>query len=89
MDVDELKEDFGKLRDELRQQRDELRVRIHLAGAEAKEQWEVIEKKWSRFEAKSNQVLDEAKDASGDIADATKLLGSEIKEGYKRLRRVL
>lgn len=89
MDVDDLRRELRSLYDDVRQQRDEMRVRIHLAGSEAKEVWEEMEKKWGNFEARSEQMLDEAKDAGGDIAEAAKLLGSEINQGYKRLRRLL
>ncbi|MDH4108602.1 MAG: hypothetical protein OEW35_09805 [Gammaproteobacteria bacterium] len=89
MDVDDLKQELRNVYDDVRQQRDELRVRLHLASAEAKEVWEELEQKWDNFEARSEQMFDEAKDAGGDIAEAAQLLGSEIKQGYKRLRRLL
>ena len=39
------KENLGELRDKLRQERDELRLKIHLATMEAKEEWEELEEK--------------------------------------------
>jgi hypothetical protein len=89
MDMDDIKEEVEELADDLRQHRDELRLQLHLAGAEAKESWEDLEKKWDRFEGKAALLRKEAKSAGGEIAAATKLLGSEIKEGYQRLRKLL
>ncbi len=89
MDIEDLKEDFDELRAELATQRDEIRVRLHLAGAEAKDAWEDVEKQWHHLEAKSAQIGAEAKDAGGDIAAAGKLLADEIKEGYKRLLKLM
>ena len=86
---DELKEEIEELAEDLRQNRDELRVQLHLAGAEAKDAWADLEKKWDRFEAKAAVLRKEAASAGRDIGEATKLLGGEIKEGYKRLRKLL
>jgi hypothetical protein len=85
VDKDDIKEVF----DNLKQQRDELKVKMHLAAADAKDEWEVLEKKWGHFEGKAKQVGGEAKEASKDIWDATKALGAEIREGYDRIRNKL
>ena len=89
MEFDDVKEEIEELAAELKQRRDELRVQLHLAGADAKDGWEELEKKWGHFEAKSVQFRAEAKDAGAEIAEAAKLLGSEIKEGYERLRKLM
>ena len=89
MESEDIKEEIGELIADLKQQRDELRVQMHLAGAEAKEFWEDVEKKWHHFEARSAQFRAEARDAGADIAEAVKLLGSEIRDGYDRLRKIV
>lgn len=83
------RDDINEVFENLKKQRDELRVKMHLAAADAKDEWEVLEKKWGNFEGKAKQVGGEAKEASKDIWDATKLLGNEIKEGYDRIRKQL
>lgn len=83
------RDDINEVFENLKKQRDELRVKVHLAAADAKDEWEVLEKKWSHYEGKAKQVGGEAKDASKDIWDATKLLGKEIKEGYDKIRKQL
>lgn len=77
------------LKEDLRQHRDELRLKLHLAGEEGKEQWEALEKKYENFAARASQMRREAGDISSDLVTATGLLGEEIKKGYKRLRDLL
>ena len=89
MDMDDIKEEVEELADDLRQRRDELRLQLHLAGAEAKESWEDLEKKWGHFESKAALMRKEAKSAGAEIGEAAKLLGGEIKDGYKRLKKLL
>jgi len=83
------KDDISEIFENLKQQRDELRLQMHLAAAEAKDEWQVLEKKWGSFEGKAKQVSGEAKEVSKDIWLATKALGNEIKEGYDRIRKQL
>ena len=37
----------------LRRERDELRVQMHLARAELRDEWHVLVQKWSQFEART------------------------------------
>mgnify|MGYP003573379249 CR=1 FL=1 len=83
------KEDFNEFVENLKTQRDELKVRMHLAAADAKDEWDKLEGKWDHFEAKAKQVGEQASGASKDIWAAAKDLGNEIKEGYDRIRKTL
>ena len=78
-----------ELKAELATARDELRVQIHLAKADAKDEWEELEKKWADFEQKWDKVGDAAEDAAKDIGVALSQLGSELKAGYQRIRESL
>lgn len=79
-------ERLESLKAELVQTRDELRVQMHLAKADARDEWEELEGKWSEFEQKMDKVEDAAEEAAKDVGEALSALGSEIKAGYKRLR---
>ena len=83
------KEDFTEFVENLKTQRDELKVRMHLAAADAKDEWDKLEGKWDQFEAKAKQVGGQASDVSKDVWAAAKDLGAEIKEGYERIRKTL
>lgn len=82
-DIDEKLEKMGA---ELRQARDELRVQMHLAKADARDEWADLEKKWDDFEDKWDKVEDVAEDAGKDIGRALSALGEEIKAGYAKIR---
>ncbi len=77
-------DDFNDLIGDLKQQRDELRVQINLASKEAKEEWEELESKMEKFSAEARL----AQTGSG-ISAALGLLGSELKQGYKRVREAV
>ena len=73
----------------LKHERDELRVQIHLAKAEAKDEWQELEKKWEVLENKLAALKRETKDASKDIGAALGVLSEEIANAYKRIRKKL
>jgi hypothetical protein len=89
----ERKEGLDDLIESLKQQRDELRVQMHLAGAEAKEEWERLEKKWNRFvaekSAESKPVRDAVEESAKDVGTALEQVAEELKKGYQRIRSLL
>ena len=76
-------------RDRLLTVRDELRVQVHLAGAEARDRFESLEREWRRFEGRMAVLAGVAKDEASDVGDAARLLLDEIKDGYEHLRAQL
>lgn len=69
--------------------RDELRLKIHLAAADARSEWDELEKKWTHLRSKASTIGRVAGDAAGDVGEAVELLGKELKKGYERLRKVV
>ena len=69
---------------ELKQKRDELRLQIHLASKEAKDEWDELEEKLEDFTA--NAKLDETGEG---IGKALGQLGSELKLGYERIWKAI
>lgn len=82
-------EHFDELFDELRKARDELRVQLHLAAAEARDEWEVLEKKWVKFQDRAGEVGEATGEAAEDVGEALELVGEELRKGYKRIRKAL
>ena len=74
---------------DLDQQRDELEVQLNLAKAEARDEWEEIEKRWAKVKSKVGRAGDEATEVADDVGDAAKLLLEEIGKGYQRLRKLV
>lgn len=82
-------DELGAIKQVLATERDELRLKAHLFSAEVADEWGDIEKKWDKFQQKTAQVAKAGKEGASDIAGATKELGHEIGEAYKRVRRAL
>ena len=85
----ESKERFQKELDELRRLRDELKLRIHLAKADAKDGWDKLEHQFHRLEAKARQISQASEEPLRDVRDAARLLIDEIRDGYRRIREAL
>ena len=66
--------------------RDEVRVRMHLAKAEAKEAFEKLETRFLNLVGKANAMKDASADTVSDVAAASSLVVEELKRGYERLR---
>ena len=83
--------DFDDLLEELRQKRDELRVQLHLASREAKDEWEELEEKMDEFSGKAKQLAGEAglRETGQGLGKALGQLGNEIKLGYERIRKAI
>jgi len=82
-------EDLDSLEAKVAQKRDELRVRMHLARADARDQWERLEIKWERFRARGKDLRGATGEAAEDLLKGLKALGHEIAEGYEAIRRAL
>lgn len=87
--MNETRDRLDELISSLKQQRDELAVRMHLAGAEARQEW-------NRLDDTVNQLanrFDPLKRAVGETADdvwlSVKLLGEELQHGFQRIRKSL
>lgn len=80
-DIDEIIED-------LKQRRDELRLQIHLASKEVKDEWDELEEKMEEFTGKAKEFAEEAKlkETGEGLGEALGKLGHELKLGYQRIR---
>ncbi|HET8711493.1 MAG TPA: hypothetical protein VFM32_08960, partial [Spongiibacteraceae bacterium] len=74
---------------QIKTERDEINVKLHLAKAEARDQWDVAEKQWHTFKQKSEKVLTEVDHTSGEVKEALSLAADELKKGYRRIREQL
>jgi len=85
-----------RARDELRilasklaVERDELRLKMHLARAEVRDEFEAVEQKWNTLQHKLSAVGESASGAGRDVAAAGGLLGDEIRHAYQKIRDAL
>jgi len=77
------------LADDLRRQRDELKLKLHLLGADARDEWGSLEKKWEHLEGRLKVLGREAGEAAHEVGAALELVGSELKSAYERLRKLV
>ncbi|MDH5360929.1 MAG: hypothetical protein OEX03_10210 [Gammaproteobacteria bacterium] len=85
----DVKDQVNEIVDELKQLRDELKLQLHLAKEDISEQWETAETKLHHLEDQAAHIASSAKDASGDVVEAAKLLGSELKTAFGKIRKSL
>lgn len=81
----DLQKEINELTEMLKQQRDEIGVQIHLAGMEAKDEWEKTEKNWGKFIDQFDIINDATKETTSELIHTTKVIGDELLDTYKRI----
>lgn len=77
---------WQRMLQDLERERDELRVKLHLAKADAKDEWVRLEEKMDRLRARLRSAGREADAAADDVGEAAQRLWDEVKEGLQRIR---
>jgi len=72
---------------DLERERDELKLRIHLAKAEGRDELTRLDGKIAELRQRAQAAGSEAKGAMGDVSGAAKNLLDEIKAGFDRVRK--
>lgn len=80
------KEQMTKAVEHLRQQRDELQLKLHLAKADAKDEWARLENQWEEIRPKLEAAREEAGKTAESVSTALGLAIDELKKGYERLK---
>jgi predicted nucleic acid-binding Zn-ribbon protein len=73
----------------MERERDELRLQLHLAKAEARDELARVDEKMAELKARAALIDDEARDALDDIGGAARALADEVRAGYERVRKLL
>lgn len=76
--------DFARHIEDLKRIRDEVKLKIHLGSKEVQDEWSEIEQRWNDFESRAE--LDKS---AQDVNDAVKILASELKDAFARIRKAL
>lgn len=66
--------------------RDELRVRLHLAKAEARDEWNKLERTFELVGNKAKLVGAHSKDTAKEVGKTARELIEELKNGYRNIR---
>jgi SMC interacting uncharacterized protein involved in chromosome segregation len=88
-ETNDTNEKLQKLLQQLEVERDELKLKLGLAKLEAREEWQELEKKIETLRGRLKAVGGEARDTSGEVGTAARMLAGEIKEGLARVRKLL
>jgi len=86
--MNDFREEMEKLVRKLEQQRDELRVKMHLAKADVRDQFEKLERQWEEVRPRVVQAGSVASGTAKDVGSALKLALEELGRGYDRLRKL-
>ncbi len=80
---------MDQLIEDVKQLRDELEVQLHLASADARDEFAELEKKWVQLRARAEVVGDAAGEAAGNVGEAVSSVADELKKGYQRIKGLL
>ena len=73
----------------LRQQRDELALKMHLAAAEAKEEFENAKTKLDQMTADYEPLKGAVAESASNVLSSLKLVGEELRDSFDRIRKSL
>jgi hypothetical protein len=85
----DLRGTWQKVLGDLERERDELKLKLHLAKAESREEFEKLDERIAQLRQRADAAGSEAKGAMGDIGEAAKKLTAEIRQGIDRVRKTL
>lgn len=77
-----LKQDIEDTRNDLKRAADEIRVKMHLAGMDAKDAWDDIQPRLEDFERRFDSK-------AGEVNEELKALGSDIKQRLLNIKAKL
>jgi ElaB/YqjD/DUF883 family membrane-anchored ribosome-binding protein len=77
-----LKQDLEDTRADLKRMADEIKVKLHLAGMDAKDAWNEIQPRLEDFEKRFDAKAD-------DVGEELKALGGEIKQRLLNIKNKL
>ena len=75
--------------DGLRRERDELHVRLHLAKADLKDEWNRLEKLYEHARNRLPALRREAGKTAVEVGAALRLALDELRTGYARMRKAM
>ncbi|MGB5811855.1 MAG: hypothetical protein WBG86_15055 [Polyangiales bacterium] len=76
------KQDLDDTREDLKRMTDEIKVKLHLAGMDAKDAWEDIQPRLKDFEKRFDSTAD-------DVGEELRALGSDIKQRLLNIKNKL
>jgi hypothetical protein len=88
-EADKVKATIQRELDTLRATRDELRLQLHLAAADARDEFNKLEGKLVSLEGELGRLGEQTKQPLSELSHAARDLTDEIKKGFARVRDLL
>ena len=79
----------GELISKLKQERDDLQLRMHLGKEDLQDEWSAMQEKLSALNERFQPLKGAIDDTADNVWESLKLLGSEVREGFDRIRKSL
>ena len=73
----------------LKRERDELALKIHLAKAEARGEWQELETRLDELEQRARPLAQAVGETAGGVGASLELAADEIKKGFAKIRKLL
>lgn len=73
----------------LKRERDELALKMHLAKAEARDEWKALEAKLDALDKRARPVAKAMGETAEGVGASLELAADEIKRGFAKIRKLL
>ncbi|TWT79593.1 hypothetical protein CA13_09970 [Planctomycetes bacterium CA13] len=73
----------------LKHERDELKLQMHLGTKELQDQWDSLDRKFDSLDERYTPIKEAVGESADDVYEAVKLVASEIRSGFDRIRKCL
>ncbi|QEG00368.1 hypothetical protein Mal15_44380 [Stieleria maiorica] len=73
----------------LKQDRDELKLKVHLGKMELQQEWQILADQLDELSHRYDPLKDAVEETAEEVWDSFKMVGGEIREGFKRIRKAL
>lgn len=81
--------EFENLIGKLNTEREQLLLKLHLAGMEAKDEFQQAEQHWQQIKQKAAEIADDSIETSEEFIAKAKIVGEELKQTYQRIGKRL
>lgn len=81
--------DLRTLERKLEQLRDELRLKIHLARADTRDEFDRLEAKWQGYRSRLGALREVTDEVREDVWEGLHNIGLEIADAYQKMSRIV
>ena len=87
--MSKLNNELAEIISSIKQEREELQLKMHLAGMEAKDEYNRLSAKFDELTDQYAPVREAVEDTADNVFAALKLAAEEMKDGFGRVRKAI